>query len=69
MLCECKIDVLPKAFREVGIDLGLKDLAITSDGHKFVHPKELLTKATRRLKRNQRKLARKKKRQQEQGKG
>jgi putative transposase len=29
ILCECKIDVLPKAFREVGIDLGLKDLAIT----------------------------------------
>ena len=41
----------------VGIDLGLKDLVITSDGVKFANEKVLL-KYEKRLKRLQRKLSR-----------
>ena len=41
----------------VGIDLGIKDLVVTSDGEKYNNPKEIL-KRERRLKRLQRKLAR-----------
>ena len=41
----------------VGIDLGIKDLVVTSDGEKYNNPKELL-KREKRLKRLQRKLAR-----------
>ena len=36
----CEVDALPKAkFNEVGIDLGLKTLATTSDGEKFENPR------------------------------
>lgn len=41
----------------VGIDLGIKDLVITSDGEKYHNPKEL-KKREKRLKRLQRKLSR-----------
>ena len=41
----------------VGIDLGIKDLVVTSDGEKYSNPKEVL-KREKRLKRLQRKLAR-----------
>lgn len=41
----------------VGIDLGVKDLVITSDGEKYRNPKELI-KREKRLKRLQRKLSR-----------
>ena len=41
----------------VGIDLGVKDLIITSNGEKYNNPKELMKKE-KRLKRLQRKLAR-----------
>ena len=41
----------------VGIDLGIKDLVVTSDGEKYSNPKEAL-KREKRLKRLQRKLAR-----------
>lgn len=44
----------------VGIDLGLIDFAVTSDGSKFANPRHV-SKAERNLKRKQRKLARKKK--------
>lgn len=42
----------------VGIDLGVKDLVITSEGKKYSNPKELL-KREKQLKRLQRKLSRK----------
>ena len=41
----------------VGIDLGIKDLVVTSDGEKYANPKEIL-KREKRLKRLQKKLAR-----------
>ncbi len=41
----------------VGIDLGIKDLVVTSDGEKYSNPKEIL-KREKRLKRLQRKLSR-----------
>lgn len=46
--------------KEIGIDLGLTDFAITSDGSKFANPRHL-KKHERNLKRKQRKLSRKKK--------
>ena len=51
----------PATGLEIGIDLGLKDLIILSDGTKFPHPDELLAKAKRELKKQQRKLSRKRK--------
>ena len=41
----------------VGIDLGIKDLVVTSDGDKYYNPKEI-EKREKRLKRLQRKLSR-----------
>lgn len=41
----------------VGIDLGIKDLVVTSDGDKYFNPKEI-EKREKRLKRLQRKLSR-----------
>jgi len=41
----------------VGIDLGIKDLVVTSDGEKYSNPKEV-TKREKQLKRYQRKLSR-----------
>ena len=41
----------------VGIDLGIKDLVVTSDGEKYRNPKEI-EKREKRLKRLQRKLSR-----------
>ena len=41
----------------VGIDLGIKDLVVTSDGEKYPNPKEI-NKREKRLKRMQRKLSR-----------
>ncbi|GET38979.1 RNA-guided endonuclease InsQ/TnpB family protein [Microseira wollei] len=45
--------------KAIGIDLGLIDFAVTSDGSKFKNPKHL-KKHSRNLKRKQRKLSRKK---------
>ena len=42
---------------EVGIDLGVKDIVVTSNGEKYINPKEL-DKREKRLKRLQRKLSR-----------
>lgn len=41
---------------QIGLDLGLKDFAVTSDGQRFPNPKHL-RKSERRLKRYQRKLS------------
>ena len=51
---------LPKIETKVGIDLGLKDFAITSDGEVFDNPK-WLRKQEQKLKKAQRNLSRKKK--------
>ena len=49
---------LPKTGYEVGIDLGVKDFAITSDGDKIPNPK-YLAKSEKRLVKLQRQLSRK----------
>lgn len=51
---------LPKNDNKVGIDLGLKDFAITSDGEIFTNPKHL-RKSEKRLRKLQKDLSRKKK--------
>ena len=59
VLVSTDIPLLPMTGREVGIDLGLKDLMILSNGIKFEHPARLLAKATQQRKKQQIKLARK----------
>ena len=51
----------PKEFtsKAVGIDLGLKDLVILSNGVKFQHPKHQLERTNRAIKKYQKQLARK----------
>ncbi|AUM93753.1 IS200/IS605 family element RNA-guided endonuclease TnpB [Clostridium sporogenes] len=51
---------LPKIDKKVGIDVGLKEFAITSDGEFFGNPK-WLRKSEKRLKKLQKNLSRKKK--------
>lgn len=55
-------DVVLKSMsnREVGIDLGIKDLIITSDGIKFQNPNTYLAKTKQILKKKQQQLSRKK---------
>ena len=48
---------LPETGRAVGVDLGVTDLAVTSDGEKIANPRHLARK-TRNLARYQRRLAR-----------
>lgn len=48
---------LPKTGKFVGVDLGVKDIAITSDGSKFANPR-WIQKSEKKLKRLQRELAR-----------
>lgn len=55
---DVQIDKLPETHKSVGIDLGLKDFAITSDGEKFSNPK-FFAKYQKQLARAQRKLSRK----------
>ena len=50
---------LPKTGKYVGIDLGVKDIAITSDGYKFANPR-WIQKSEKKLKRLQREMARRK---------
>lgn len=55
---EVKKDMtLPKTGKYVGVDLGVKDIAITSDGFKFANPR-WIHKSEKKLKRLQRELAR-----------
>ena len=57
---EVKKDLtLPKTGKYVGVDLGVKDIAITSDGYKFANPR-WIQKSEKKLKRLQRELARRK---------
>ena len=61
ILVETEQDALPKEEGQVGLDLGIKDLCITSDGRKYDNPKTL-SKQERKLKKLQRQLAHKGKR-------
>lgn len=60
ILVETKHKVLEKTDGEVGIDLGIKDLLVTSDGEKYDNPK-LTKKYEKKLAKEQRKLAKKQK--------
>ena len=57
ILCETDIEKLPKTNSNVGIDLGLLDFAILSDGTKIQNPK-FSNKATKKLPKEQKKLSR-----------
>lgn len=59
ILCDTDVELMPLAGREVGIDMGLKDLAILSNGIKFEHPEKQLAKTKQLLKKQQKKLSRK----------
>lgn len=58
--CKVERDTLPIVDGEVGISLGLKELAIDSNGVHYENPKHL-SKSAKRLAREQRRLSRKKK--------
>lgn len=58
ILCKHEREHLPKTGLEVGIDLGLKDLAILSSEIKFEHPERILAKPKQKLKNSQKKLSR-----------
>lgn len=58
--CEVEEAPLPICNDVVGVDLGIKHLAITSDGEFYDHPK-FLRKSERKLRRKQRAVSRKKK--------
>ena len=57
---QADFESLPKTFENVGIDLGIKDFAITSDGQKFENPK-FLAKSEKKIAKLQRQLSRKSK--------
>ncbi len=61
ILVETEHTPLPKAEKKTGLDLGIKDLCITSEGRKYENPK-ILSKMERKLAKLQRKLAHKEKR-------
>ena len=61
ILVEEEVVLKPATHREVGIDLGLTDLIITSDGIKFQRVKHQLEKTNQLLKKAQKKLAKKEK--------
>lgn len=63
ILVETEIPLQPITHKEVGCDVGLKDLLITSDGMKFKRPDDLpnIAKTKRLLKVKQKQLARTKK--------
>ena len=61
ILVETEHTALPKEDGQVGLDLGIKDLCVTSDGRKYDNPKTL-AKQERKLKKLQRQLAHKEKR-------
>jgi len=58
ILVETDVKPLKKAKAEVGIDVGIKTLATTSDGEKIENPRPLV-KCEKRLKKLQRRLSRK----------
>ncbi|EQB88510.1 putative transposase [Clostridium punense] len=60
ILVDCENIELPKTDKKVGVDLGIKEFAITSDGEVFKNPKHL-KKSEKRLAKLQKDLSRKEK--------
>ncbi|MCF8011647.1 MAG: IS200/IS605 family element transposase accessory protein TnpB [Clostridiales bacterium] len=60
ILCDVDIQPLPIVFQNTGVDLGIKDFAVTSTGEHFPGPK-YYRRYERKLQKLQRKLSRKKK--------
>ena len=60
ILCDIDIQELPKVGKKVGVDVGLKEFAICSDGYRVANPK-YLRKSEKRLKKLQKDLSRKQK--------
>ena len=60
ILCQEEIEELPKANKNIGIDLGIKDTAICSDGKVFknINKTKKVKNIKKKLKREQRKMAR-----------
>jgi len=61
VLVELTTALKPSTGKDVGVDLGIKDLIITSDGVKLQHPDNQLSKNTKLLKQQQKILSRKQK--------
>ena len=61
ILVETEHTAVPKKDGKIGLDIGIKDLCITSDGRKYYNPRTL-KKQERKLKKLQRQLAHKEKR-------
>ena len=61
ILVETEHEELPNTTRKIGLDLGIKDLCMTSEGKKYENPKTI-RKYERKLARLQRQLAHKEKR-------
>lgn len=59
ILVDCEIEPLEPVENKIGIDLGIKNLVITSNGERFQNPKAL-QKYQNKLAREQRKLSKKK---------
>ena len=55
--CEVEIQPLPLTGKVIGVDLGIKDVVVTSDGEKSGNPRHL-KRRLKHLKRQQRRLAR-----------
>ena len=60
-MVETKHEELPHKNQNIGLDLGIKDLCVTSDGRKYKNLK-VIKKYEKKLSRLQRQLAHKKKR-------
>ena len=60
ILVEGDHEVLPHTKQNIGLDLGIKDLCITSDGRKYENPK-IIKRHEKKLKKLQRELAHKEK--------
>ena len=58
LCCEVKFYKLDKTNKSIGLDLGIKDFCITSDGDKYENPK-YLDKSLKKLTKLQRQLSRK----------
>lgn len=60
LIDDCRINALPMAGKDIGIDLGVKDSAITSGGERYGNPK-ILAKIERNIVRQQRIVSRREK--------
>ncbi|GIV57746.1 MAG: transposase [Rhodothermaceae bacterium] len=58
--CRCRVEPMPRTGKRAGVDLGLNDVVVTSDGFHSGNPKHL-RKAYYRLRRAQKALSRKQK--------